>query len=186
MKSSQHSGDARAQRVCVLGATGSVGKATLDVVAAHPDRFEVFALTANSRLDDLFAQCVRFRPRLAAVADAADARTLSERLRGAGIATEVMSGAGALCELAAHPEADTVMAAIVGAAGSHRAWPRRLPASACCSPTRKRSSSAARSSCAASRAAAPRCCRSTASTLRSTSACPTTARPGTRASPASS
>jgi 1-deoxy-D-xylulose-5-phosphate reductoisomerase len=108
---------ARVQRVCVLGATGSVGKATLDVIAAHPDRFEVFALTANSRLDDLFAQCVRFRPRLAAVASAADARAFADRLRSAGVATEVTSGAGALCELAARPEADTVMAAIVGAAG---------------------------------------------------------------------
>ena len=105
------------QRVCVLGATGSVGAATLDVVAAHPDRFEVFALTAHRRLDDLFAQCVRFRPRYAAVASAEAARSLADRLHGANVATEVMSGAGALCELAAHPQADTVMAAIVGAAG---------------------------------------------------------------------
>jgi len=105
------------QRVCVLGATGSVGAATLDVVAAHPDRFEVFALTAHRRLDELFAQCVRFRPRYAAVASVAEARALVDRLRGADVATEVMSGAGALCELAAHPEVDTVMAAIVGAAG---------------------------------------------------------------------
>ena len=105
------------QRICVLGATGSVGAATLDVVAAHPDRFEVFALTANRRLDELFAACVRFRPRYAAVGGAGDARALADRLRSAGVSTEVMSGAGALCELAAHPEADTVMAAIVGAAG---------------------------------------------------------------------
>jgi 1-deoxy-D-xylulose-5-phosphate reductoisomerase len=105
------------QRVCVLGATGSVGAATLDVVAAHPDRFEVFALTANGRLDELFAQCLRFRPRYAAVAGADGARALADRLRSADIATEVMSGTAALCELAAHPDADTVMAAIVGAAG---------------------------------------------------------------------
>ena len=105
------------QRVCVLGATGSVGVATLDVMAAHPDRFEVFALTANRRLDELFAQCLRLRPRYAAVATAAQARTLADRLRSANVATEVMSGPGALCELAAHPDADTVMAAIVGAAG---------------------------------------------------------------------
>jgi 1-deoxy-D-xylulose-5-phosphate reductoisomerase len=107
----------RVQRVCILGATGSIGVATLDVLAAHPGRFEVFALTANRRLDELFAQCVRFRPRFAAVASAAAARALADRLRSAGVATEVMSGAGALCELAAHPECDTVMAAIVGAAG---------------------------------------------------------------------
>jgi 1-deoxy-D-xylulose-5-phosphate reductoisomerase len=105
------------QRVCVLGATGSVGVATLDVVAAHPDRFDVFALTGNRRLDELFDQCLRFRPRYAAVASAAEARTLSDRLNSAGVATEVMSGAGALCELAGHPDVDTVMAAIVGAAG---------------------------------------------------------------------
>ena len=105
------------QRVSILGATGSVGAATLDVIAAHRERFEVFALTANRRLDELFAQCLRFRPRYAAVATAAEARALAGRLRSADVATEVMSGAGALCELAAHPEADTVMAAIVGAAG---------------------------------------------------------------------
>ena len=71
------------QRVCVLGATGSVGAATLDVVAAHPHRFEVFAVTAHRRLDELFVQCVRFRPRYAVVASAAEARVLADRLRGA-------------------------------------------------------------------------------------------------------
>ncbi|MEP6739955.1 MAG: 1-deoxy-D-xylulose-5-phosphate reductoisomerase [Caldimonas sp.] len=105
------------QRLCVLGATGSVGQATLDVAGAHADRFEVFALTAHQRVDDLLALCVRHRPRFAAVATPAQARELSERLRSAGVATEVMSGEGALSELAAHPEVDTVMAAIVGAAG---------------------------------------------------------------------
>ena len=109
--------DRQRQRVCVLGATGSIGVATLDVVAAHPDRFEVFALTANRRLDELFALCVRFRPRHAAVATTEEARSLAARLRGAGVDTAVTSGAGALCELAAHPDVDTVMAAIVGAAG---------------------------------------------------------------------
>ena len=105
------------QRLCVLGATGSVGQATLDVAGAHPDRFEIFALTAHVRIDELLALCVRHRPRFAAVATPVQARTLTERLRGAGVATEVMSGEGALSELAAHPEVDTVMAAIVGAAG---------------------------------------------------------------------
>ncbi|MEP7138404.1 MAG: 1-deoxy-D-xylulose-5-phosphate reductoisomerase [Caldimonas sp.] len=107
----------RVQRLCVLGATGSVGLATLDVAGAHPDRFEVFALTAHARIDELLALCVRHRPRFAAVATAAQARALTGRLRDAGVATEVMSGEGALAELAAHPEVDTVMAAIVGAAG---------------------------------------------------------------------
>jgi 1-deoxy-D-xylulose-5-phosphate reductoisomerase len=103
--------------VCVLGATGSVGTATLDVIERHPDRFEIFALTAHRRLDELFAQCVRVEPRFAAVATAADAASLATRLRDAGVRTEVLHGPQALCELAAHPDADTVMAAIVGAAG---------------------------------------------------------------------
>jgi 1-deoxy-D-xylulose-5-phosphate reductoisomerase len=101
----------------VLGATGSVGAATLDVIERHPERFEVVALTAQRRIDDLLAQCVRWRPRFAAVATAADARTLTDRLRDARVRTEVLAGPQALCELAAHPDVDTVMAAIVGAAG---------------------------------------------------------------------
>ncbi|MEO6408814.1 MAG: 1-deoxy-D-xylulose-5-phosphate reductoisomerase [Burkholderiaceae bacterium] len=105
------------QRVCILGATGSVGTSTLDVIARHPGRFEVVALTAHSRIDELFAQCVQWRPRYAAVGDAGQARVLRERLREHGVRTEVMAGAQALCELAAHPEVDAVMAAIVGAAG---------------------------------------------------------------------
>ncbi|HEX2541312.1 MAG TPA: 1-deoxy-D-xylulose-5-phosphate reductoisomerase [Caldimonas sp.] len=105
------------QRVCVLGATGSVGMATLDVIERHPQRFEVFALTAQRRLDELLALCVRWRPRYAAMATPEDAGTLQARLRDAQLPTEVLAGAQALCELAAHPEVDVVMAAIVGAAG---------------------------------------------------------------------
>ncbi len=105
------------QRVCILGATGSVGVSTLDVIARHPDRFEVAALTAHSRIDELFAQCVRWRPRYAAVGDAVQARALRQRLEAHGIRTEVLAGAQALCDLAAHPQVDAVMAAIVGAAG---------------------------------------------------------------------
>lgn len=105
------------QRLCILGATGSVGAATLDVALRHPGRFEIFALTAHRRLDELFAQCLRGRPRYAAVDSADDARHLAARLRDAGLATEVMCGARALCELAGHDDVDVVMAAIVGAAG---------------------------------------------------------------------
>src|SRR3989442_1301523 len=105
------------QRVCILGATGSVGTSTLDVIARHAERFEVFALTARHRVDDLGALCERWRPRLAVVDDAAQARALRERLSRADVPTEVLHGAAALCELAAHPDVDTVMAAIVGAAG---------------------------------------------------------------------
>ena len=111
-----HSGVAR-QRLCILGATGSVGASTLDVVARHPDRFEVFALTAHSRIDELFAQCVAWRPRFAVLPEPAACAELQRRLRESGIATEVLCGAEALCEMAAHPEVDSVMAAIVGAAG---------------------------------------------------------------------
>ncbi|HEY0858529.1 MAG TPA: 1-deoxy-D-xylulose-5-phosphate reductoisomerase [Albitalea sp.] len=104
-------------RVCILGSTGSIGVSTLDVLARHPTRFEVFALTAHSRIDDLFAQCLQWRPRFAAVADGPQARLLQQRLREAGCGTEVLVGEAALCELAAHPDVDAVMASIVGAAG---------------------------------------------------------------------
>ncbi|MBC8055501.1 MAG: 1-deoxy-D-xylulose-5-phosphate reductoisomerase [Rhizobiales bacterium] len=105
------------QRVCILGATGSVGTSTLDVLARHPDRFEVFALTAHSRVDALFAQCLQWRPRFAVVPNEAQAADLRAGLERHGGVTEVLAGAQALCDLAAHPEVDAVMAAIVGAAG---------------------------------------------------------------------
>src|SRR4051794_39890205 len=104
-------------RLCILGATGSVGANTLDVVARHPQRYEVVALSAHSRLDALAELCMRWRPRFAAVPAGAPARALRTRLREAGIATEVLEGAQALVSLAAHPDVDAVMAAIVGAAG---------------------------------------------------------------------
>ena len=107
----------RRQRVCILGATGSVGVNTLDVIGRHPQRYEVFALTAQSRMDELVAQCARWRPRYAAVPAGAAAQALRERLRAENIGTEVVEGPQALCDLAAHPDVDTVMAAIVGAAG---------------------------------------------------------------------
>jgi 1-deoxy-D-xylulose-5-phosphate reductoisomerase len=105
------------QRLCILGATGSVGISTLEVVALHPRRFEVFALSAHHRIDELAMLCLRWRPRFAVVADAVQARRLRERLGQADVPTEVLHGSAALSELAAHPEVDTVMAAIVGAAG---------------------------------------------------------------------
>ena len=105
------------QRVCILGATGSVGTSTLDVIARHARRFEVFALTAHSRVDDLFRQCLKWKPRFAALPDAAQARELRRRLQSHDVPTEVLAGASALCDLAAHPDVDSVMAAIVGAAG---------------------------------------------------------------------
>ena len=107
----------RRQRVCILGSTGSIGTSTLDVIALHPDTFEVFALTGHHRLDVLFEQIQRWKPRYAAVPDAKAADELRARVRAAGLPTEVLAGAKALEELAAHPDVDQVMAAIVGAAG---------------------------------------------------------------------
>ena len=112
MTSSQHR-----QRVCVLGSTGSVGLNTLDVIAHHPERYEVFALSAMSRVDELFAQCVQWRPCYALMPDRQAAQQLRARLHDQGLRTEVMDGAAALADIAAHPEIDVVMAAIVGAAG---------------------------------------------------------------------
>ena len=105
------------QRICVLGSTGSIGSNTLDVVARHPERFEVFALSAMSRVDELFAQCMQWRPRYALMPDRQAAARLRERLQAQGSPTEVLDGAAALGEIASHPEVDVVMAAIVGAAG---------------------------------------------------------------------
>ena len=105
------------QRVCILGATGSVGSSTLEVMALHPGQFEVFALTAQHRLPELAALCRQWRPRFAVMATATQASQLQAQLASAGVATEVLHGPQALCDMAAHPDVDSVMAAIVGAAG---------------------------------------------------------------------
>ena len=94
----------RLQRVTVLGATGSIGMSTLDVLARHPDRFEAFALTAQVQVERLFELCLRFSPRFAVLVDSAAASDLRQRLKAAGSATEVLAGAGALVEVAAHPD----------------------------------------------------------------------------------
>ncbi|WP_337056347.1 1-deoxy-D-xylulose-5-phosphate reductoisomerase [Pseudomonas sp. USHLN015] len=107
----------RPQRITVLGATGSIGLSTLDVIARHPLRYEAFALSGFSRLSELQALCLRHRPRYAVVPDQESARHLQAGLQGAGLTTEVLVGEGGLCEVASHPEVDAVMAAIVGAAG---------------------------------------------------------------------
>jgi 1-deoxy-D-xylulose-5-phosphate reductoisomerase len=103
--------------ICVLGSTGSIGVSTLDVIGRHPDRYRVVALTANNNLDRLFEQCLRFDPVYAVLIDEAQAADLRAGLRGAGRRTEVLSGVRALEEVATLPEVDSVMAAIVGAAG---------------------------------------------------------------------
>lgn len=103
--------------VTVLGATGTIGVNTLDVLSRHPERFHVVALTAHRNAERLAEQCLRFRPRYAVVGRAEEARALQERLREAGVPTEVLWGAEALEQVAALEETDYVMAGIVGAAG---------------------------------------------------------------------
>ncbi|MFD0668551.1 1-deoxy-D-xylulose-5-phosphate reductoisomerase [Ramlibacter sp. MAHUQ-53] len=105
------------QRITVLGSTGSIGTNTLDVIARHLDRFEVFALSAARQVDLMLRQCAQFRPRFAVMADAAAGRELAARLEAEGLPTRVLAGADALERIAGHEEVDAVMAAIVGAAG---------------------------------------------------------------------
>ena len=107
----------RPLRVSVLGSTGSIGTNTLDVIARHPGRFDVFALTGASRVPELLAQCQRWRPRFAVMPDANAASQLRAAVRECGLSTEVLDGDSALSEVASHPDVDVVMGAIVGAAG---------------------------------------------------------------------
>ncbi len=107
----------RPQRITVLGSTGSIGTNTLDVIARHPARFEVFALTGARQIDLMLRQCAQFKPRFAVMADAQAASELKDKVRTEGLPTQVLSGAAALDEVASHPDVDAVMAAIVGAAG---------------------------------------------------------------------
>ena len=104
-------------RVAVFGSTGSIGASTLDVLARHPDRFEVVALAAGSSHGRLLEQCLRHRPRLAVMQDPAAARELSAGLAAQGCRTEVAAGEDALAQVARSGDVDAVMAAIVGAAG---------------------------------------------------------------------
>jgi 1-deoxy-D-xylulose-5-phosphate reductoisomerase len=105
------------QHITILGSTGSIGTSTLDVVARHPDKFRIVALTANSQVDLMFRQCQQFKPAYAVMLDDAAAIQLRQRVREAGLDTEVLSGIDALEQVAVLPEVDAVMAAIVGAAG---------------------------------------------------------------------
>lgn len=105
------------QRVTVLGSTGSVGVSTLDVIARHPERFEVFALSAATKVDELLAQCAQFSPRFAVMASAPHAALLAEKIKQSGLKTQVLMGVDAIEKIASHEEVDAVMAAIVGAAG---------------------------------------------------------------------
>lgn len=105
------------QRVTILGATGSVGQSTLDVIARHPGRFEVFAVSAHQRVAELVELCRVWRPRFAVLATPEQASQAMLEMTRLGCRTEVLYGSQALIDVAAHPEVDAVMAAIVGAAG---------------------------------------------------------------------
>ncbi|KPQ25370.1 MAG: 1-deoxy-D-xylulose 5-phosphate reductoisomerase [Halomonas sp. HL-48] len=105
------------QRVTVLGSTGSIGTSTLDVIARHPERYQVHALTAHTSKETLLSQCLAFRPAVAVLAKEADAHWLRAELGRLKQATEVMVGPEALCDVARDASVDVVMAAIVGAAG---------------------------------------------------------------------
>jgi 1-deoxy-D-xylulose-5-phosphate reductoisomerase len=105
------------QRVAILGSTGSIGVSTLDVLASHPDAFEVFALTAATRVDEMLAQCVRFRPTFAVMTAPDRAAELARRCRDHGLPTQVLGGPDSLSQIASDERVDVVMAAIVGAAG---------------------------------------------------------------------
>ncbi|WP_028605657.1 1-deoxy-D-xylulose-5-phosphate reductoisomerase [Ottowia thiooxydans] len=105
------------QRVAILGSTGSIGTNTLDVIARHPERFEVAALTAATQVDVMLAQVARFKPRIAIMASEEHGRALAEKIKQSGLPTVVAAGPAAIESIASDENIDTVMAAIVGAAG---------------------------------------------------------------------
>ncbi|MBI1623479.1 1-deoxy-D-xylulose-5-phosphate reductoisomerase [Comamonas suwonensis] len=105
------------QKITVLGSTGSIGTNTLDVVARHPEQYEIFALSASTQVDLMLRQCVQFKPRFAVMASAPHAQQLAEGIKQNGLVTQVLQAQDALEVIASHPDVDAVMAAIVGAAG---------------------------------------------------------------------
>lgn len=105
------------RKLCILGSTGSIGVNTLDVIRAHPDQFKVTALTAGRQIQRLVEQCLEFKPKIAVVHSATDAKTLQELLEGKGLSIAVHHGEAGLMSAVTESECDTVMAAIVGAAG---------------------------------------------------------------------
>lgn len=160
------------QRVTILGATGSIGVSTLNVLAQHPERFEVFALTAATKWRDLLTQCLTFNPRYAVMTDPAAAAHLRQALHQAGAAVEVMAGEEALVSVAQDPEVDCVMAAIVGAAGLLPTFAAVNAGKRVLLANKEVLVMAGNLFMAAARPAVPRCCRSIASTMPFSSVCP--------------
>ena len=107
------------KNIALLGATGSIGLSTLDVIARHPDKYRAAALSANSKVDDLLKLCAKFKPEFAVIVEPSGYPALRDGLKKLGLATQALAGAEALNEIAAAAKFDTVLAAIVGAAGMH-------------------------------------------------------------------
>jgi hypothetical protein len=164
--------NASASNIAVLGATGSIGASALDVIARHPGRLRATVLAAGSNVVGLIAACRAHRPDHAVVADTAQFARLRDGLRDAGLDTTPHAGDRALEQLVASDACDTVVAAIVGAAGLPSTLAAARAANACCWPTRSRWSWPA--NCSPQRRAppAPASSPSTANTTRSSSACP--------------
>ena len=105
------------QNISLLGSTGSIGTSTLDVVARHPDRFSLFALTASTQVELMLRQCAQFLPRYAVMASEAAGRDLAQKIKSNGLDVQVLWGVSAIEMVASHESVDAVMAAIVGSAG---------------------------------------------------------------------
>lgn len=105
------------QNITLLGATGSIGTSTLDILSNHTDKYKLFAVCANSDVEGLFKICRDWGPRFAVMADVASAEQLQSKVRAAGLATEVLGGEEGLVKVSEHTEVDCVVAAVVGAAG---------------------------------------------------------------------
>ena len=111
------------KRICLLGATGSIGKSTLDLIAQHPDQFELFSASANSDVEGMLRLVQAFKPTQVCMRDEAAGQRLSTQLKALGLAkTELLIGGQGLNNLAAHPSVDTVVAGIVGIAGLLPVW----------------------------------------------------------------
>ena len=110
-------GENRVKGICILGATGSIGVNTLDVVARHPDQYKIVALSANGQVDRLLEQCEKYQPEYAVMANEKAAEELESKLKNKNISAQVLSGIDGLETIASLPQVDIVMAAIVGAAG---------------------------------------------------------------------
>ena len=117
MNSHKNQHNTMKQRLTVLGSTGSIGTSTLAVVAMHPDRFEIFALSAATQVDLMLQQCAQFKPAFAVMASEPHGRVLAQKCKDLQLSTDVLWGSDALSMIASHEQVDSVMAAIVGAAG---------------------------------------------------------------------